>query len=144
MKKIAYILALILEIAALTGAGIIHYFAERKLGMVRYLNYKNMTWERDYPVGTLKTVSLLIAAVLTVLIFLLFLKKRKEVSRLTMVMNICMIALTALCGGYTLINSTDTMADYYFISILFLLAAVIQIVKTGIAVLMAKRGEEGK
>ena len=77
MKKIAYILALILEIAALTGAGIIHYFAERKLGMVRYLNYKNMTWERDYPVGTLKTVSLLIAAVLTVLIFLLFLKKRK-------------------------------------------------------------------
>ncbi|HIZ60284.1 MAG TPA: hypothetical protein H9967_06185, partial [Candidatus Dorea faecipullorum] len=118
--------------------------AERKLGMVRYLNYKNMTWERDYPVGTLKTVSLLIAAVLTVLIFLLFLKKRKEVSRLTMVMNICMIALTALYGGYTLINSTDTMADYYFISILFLLAAVIQIVKTGIAVLMAKRGEEGK
>ena len=75
MKKIAYILALILEIAALTGAGIIHYFAERKLGMVRYLNYKNMTWERDYPVGTLKTVSLLITAVLTVLIFLLFLKK---------------------------------------------------------------------
>ena len=77
MKKIAYILALILEIGAYAGAWIIHYFARRKLGMVRYLNYKNMSWERDYPVEALKLACVAAAALLTVLILLFFLKKRR-------------------------------------------------------------------
>ena len=64
MKKIGYILALVLEIAALAGAYIIHYFTRRKLGMVRYLNFKNMTWERDYPMGPLKTGCVAVVAVL--------------------------------------------------------------------------------
>ena len=77
MKKIGYILALVLEIAALAGAYIIHYFTRRKLGMVRYLNFKNMTWERDYPMGALKTGCVAVVAVLTVLVLLLFSEKEK-------------------------------------------------------------------
>ena len=143
MKKIGYILALVLEIAALAGAYIIHYFTRRKLGMVRYLNFKNMTWERDCPMGPLKTGCVAVVAVLTVLVLLFFLKKRKETSRLVYAMNICMIVLTALYAGYTLGSSTETMTDYYFISILFLLAAAVQVIKTAIAVLTAKGQTEG-
>lgn len=144
MKKIAYILALILEIGAYAGAWIIHYFARRKLGMVRYLNYKNMSWERDYPVEALKLACVAAAALLTVLILLFFLKKRRETTLLTGAMTALMIALTALYGGYTLGCSTDVMTDYYFISILFLVAAMTQILKTGIAVLISKRRAEGE
>ena len=143
MKKIAYILALILEIAAFAGAWIIHYFARRKLGMVRYLNYKNMSWERDYPVDALKAACVAAAVVLTVLVLLLFVKKRKEASRLTAAMNVCMVMLTALYAGYTLGCSAEVMSDHYFISILFLLAAAVQLLKTGIAVLMSGRKNEG-
>ncbi len=144
MKKIAYILALILEIAACAGAWIIHYFTRRKLGMVRYLNYKNMSWERDYPVDALKLACVASAALLTVLVLLFFLKKRRETTLLTGAMTVLMIALTALYAGYTLGCSTDVMTDYYFISILFFVAAAVQILKTGIAVLTSKRRTEGE
>lgn len=138
MKKIVYILALVLEFAAFIGVYIIHYFTKRKLGMVRYLNYKNMIWEQNYLVNTLKIVCVIIVVVLTIVVLIFFLKKRKEASWLTVAMNIFMIVFTILYGAYTFISSTDTMADYYFISILLFLVAVIQIIKTGVAVQMTK------
>ena len=92
--------------------------------------------------GPLKTGCVAVVAVLTVLV-LLFFRKEKGASRLVYAMNICMIVLTALYAGYTLGSSTETMTDYYFISILFLLAAAVQVIKTAIAVLTAKGQTEG-
>lgn len=143
MKKIVYILMLIFECAALSGAYIIHYFTKRKLGMVRYLNYKNMVWERDYPVDTIKTICVVLVAAVSVFVLFHFLKRRKEISLFTGVMNGLMIVLTMLYGGYTLTSTIDTMADYYFISILFLLAVVIQIVITGISLFTTKEQKVG-
>ena len=93
--------------------------------------------------GALKTGCVAAVGVLTVLVLLLFLKKRKETSRLVYAMNIGMIVLSALYAGYTLGSSAETMTDYYFISILFLLVAAVQVVKTAAAVLMAKGQTEG-
>ncbi len=142
MKKILYILTLVLEIASFIGAWTIHYFAVRKMGMIRYVNHKNMTWERDYPVEILKTACAAAAVVLTVLILLAFIKKRRELARLTAAMNAVMVALTALYAGYTLGCSKEVMADYYFISGLFLLAVAVQIVKTGLSTFVLGRRKE--
>ena len=46
MRKAGYILAVIIEAAALAGAWIVNYFATKKMGMARYVIYKNQTWER--------------------------------------------------------------------------------------------------
>ena len=141
-KKILYMAATALEAAALIGAYMIHYFTERKLGMVRYVNFKNMTWERDYPVEILKAACAAAAVVLTVLILLAFLKRRRELTRLTAAMNAVMVALTALYAGYTLGCSKEVMADYYFISGLSLLAAAVQIVKAGLSTFALGRRKE--
>ena len=84
------------------------------------------------------------AVVLTVLILLAFLKRRRELTGLTAAMNAAMVVLTALYAGYALGCSKEVMADYYFISGLFLLAAAVQIVKTGLSTFaLGRRKEKG-
>lgn len=136
MKKAGYILAVLLEIAALAGAYIINYFTNKKMGMARWVIYKNQGWERDYPMDTLKMAVLAVVVILTILIFLLFLKKKKDAGKLVTAMNVVMIVLTVVYVSYTLISSTETMRAYYFLSLLFGIAAAVQILKTGAAVLL--------
>lgn len=142
VKKVLYMTAVFLETAVFTGAYAIHYFTERKLGMIRYVNFKNMSWEQDYPVEILKWACAVTAAVLTVFILLVFLKKRRECTKLTAAMIVCMIVLTALYTGYTLGCSVEVMADYYFVSALLFAAATVQIVKAGLSVFLLGRRRE--
>lgn len=142
MKKIGCILTAVIEIAALAGAYIIHYYTERKLGMIRYVNFKNMTWEREYPIEILKTSCVVVILTLTIATFILCLKKRRELTRWTKVMNVGMVIFTALYVGYSFSCSVELMADYYFISGLFLLTAVVQVIKTGALVIMT--GTKGR
>lgn len=143
MKKAGYILALLLEVAALAGAYIVNYFTRKKMGMARYVIYKNQGWERDYPMELIKNSVMAVLILLTVLVLIAFLKKRREVSRLCAVMNLVMIVLTGLYTCYTLISSTETMRAYYFISLLFAIAAVVQVIKTGICVLTGGKKTDG-
>ena len=144
MKKIGCVLAVVIEIAALAGAYIIHYYTERKLGMIRYVNFKNMTWEREYPIEILKTSCVVVILTLTIATFILCLKKRRELTRWTKVMNVGMVIFTALYVGYSFSCSAELMADYYFISGLFLLTAVVQVIKTGASVIMTGTKRENK
>ena len=143
MKKAGYILALLLEVAALAGAYIVNYFTRRKMGMARYVIYKNQGWERDYPMELIKNSVMAVLILLTVLVLIAFLKERREVSRLCVVMNLVMIVLTGLYTCYTLISSTETMRAYYFISLLFAIAAAVQVIKTGICVLTGGKKTDG-
>ena len=143
MKKAGYILALLLEVAALAGAYIVNYFTRKKMGMARYVIYKNQGWERDYPMELIKNSVMAVLILLTVLVLIAFLKKRREVSRLCAVMTLVMIVLTGLYTCYTLISSTETMRAYYFISLLFAIAAAVQVIKTGICVLTGGKKTDG-
>lgn len=135
---------MVIEIAALAGAYIIHYYTVRKLGMIRYVNFKNMTWEREYPIEILKTSCVVAILTLTIVTFILCLKKRRELTRWTKVMNVGMVIFTALYVGYSFSCSAELMADYYFISGLFLLTAVVQVIKTGASVIMTGTKKENK
>lgn len=138
MKKAVYVLAVLLEITVLAGAYIINYFTNKKMGMARWIIYKNQGWERDYPMDMLKMIVMEVLVILTILIFLLFLKKKNAAGKLVMAMNVAMIVLTAVYVSYTLISSTETMRAYYFLSLLFGIAAAVQILKTGAAVLLCR------
>lgn len=143
MKKAGYILALLLEIAALTGAYIVNYFTRKKMGMARYVIYKNQGWERDYPMELIKNSVMAALLLLTILVLVFFLKRRRKAARLCAVMNLVMVALTGLYVGDTLFSSTETMRAYYFISLLFAIAAAVQVVKTGICVLTDGKKRDG-
>ena len=53
MKKVAYISATILEILCLAGAWAVQFFTRTKMGMARYVVYKNRGWESRYPMELL-------------------------------------------------------------------------------------------
>lgn len=144
MKKLGYVLMVLLEAAALAGAYIINYFTNKKMGMARWVIYKNQGWERDYPMDTLKTAVMAVLILLTILVFLFFLKRKREAGKLLISMNVVMILLTLLYVSYTVISSRETMRAYYFLSFLFGIAAAAQILKTGAAVLMCGKKSDEK
>lgn len=144
MKKLGYVLMVLLEAAALAGAYIINYFTNKKMGMARWVIYKNQGWERDYPIDTLKTAVMAVLILLTILVFLFFLKRKQEAGKLLISMNVVMILLTLLYVSYTVISSRETMRAYYFLSLLFGIAAAVQILKTGAAVLMCGKKSDEK
>lgn len=144
MKKLGYVLMVLLEAASLAGAYIINYFTNKKMGMARWVIYKNQGWERDYPMDTLKTVVMAVLILLTILVFLFFLKRKREAGKLLISMNVVMILLTLLYVSYTVISSRETMRAYYFLSLLFGIAAAVQILKTGAAVLMCGKKSDEK
>ena len=144
MKKLGYVLMVLLEAAALAGAYVINYFTNKKMGMARWVIYKNQGWERDYPMDTLKTAVMAVLILLTILVFLFFLKRKREAGKLLISMNVVMILLTLLYVSYTVISSRETMRAYYFLSLLFGIAAAVQILKTGAAVLMCGKKSDEK
>ena len=98
MKKAAYISVTILEILCLAGAWAIQYFTRRKMGMARYVVYKNRSWEARYPMELLANGAVLLMAVLTVMLLLYFLRQRRNLTKTVWLMNAGMIALTSAYG----------------------------------------------
>ena len=139
MKKICCILILLLEAASFAGAYIIHYFTKRKLGMVRYLNFRNMSWEQTFPIQMIQNISILLVLIFAVLFLYSAVKKRGKISKISWAMCVAMGVMILLYVGYTVLFSTETMADYYFICMLFCLAAVLQTINAGVAVLTSKK-----
>lgn len=45
MKKVIYWIVSVLEVALLIGAGLVNYYTPRRMGMFRFVGYKNMMWE---------------------------------------------------------------------------------------------------
>ena len=143
MKKAAYISVTILEILCLAGAWAIQYFTSRKMGMARYVVYKNRSWEARYPMELLANGAVLLMAVLTVMLLLYFLRQRRNLTKTVWLMNAGMIALTSAYGGYTWMNSADEVRAYYFISAILGGVSLIQVVKTWIGMLVCRHGRQG-
>lgn len=134
MKKVVYVIITIFEAALLAGAYIVHYFTVRKLGMLRYILYKNQVLERDYPVTLLKGITVAVILILTLAVLTYFWKKKKEVKKIVPVMVVVMVVLSVYCAGFTLIRSAETVRAYYFISGMSAVSAFIQIIKTFVGI----------
>ncbi len=133
MKKIIYSIVTILELAFLAGAYIVNYFTVKKLGMNRWVNARCLKWEKMYPIFGIKVVVILLLLALTVLVVRLYWKKRKEVKRRVGFMTVMTIVLSFVCIGFVLFKSFAVMRAYYFISMMFAVAAFLQIIKTLVA-----------
>ena len=94
MKKAAYISVTILEILCLAGAWAVQYFTRRKMGMARYVVYKNRGWEARYPMELLANGAALLMAVLAAALLLYFLRQRRNLPKTAWLTNAGMTALT--------------------------------------------------
>lgn len=134
MKKVSYILFDLLTIAFLIGAYAIQYFTKKKLGMLRWVNYHNMQFQKNAVYGILKYITVIVAIALIVIIIAGYKKKKEMLGKLDLVMIVIMTVLGIVYLGVTVFKSIETLPAYYFLMPLFGAATLMQIVRNGIAV----------
>lgn len=127
LKKAVYRTICILELVLLAGSWAIAYLTRRYMGMARYVIYKSRKLAERYPLFSLKILTLIIAAALTLLVLYLFWKRHERSTKLAVGMQIGMLLLTALYFWFALHYNASTYRPYYFISPLLALAAYLQI-----------------
>ena len=134
MKKISYIFFDLLTIAFLIGAYAIQYFTKKKLGMLRWVNYHNMQFQKNAVYGIVKYITVVVAIVLIAG----YKKKKEMLGKIDLVMIMVMSVLGIVYLGITIFKSIETLAAYYFLMPLFGAATLMQIVRNGIAVGITK------
>lgn len=138
MKKISYIFFDLLTIAFLIGAYAIQYFTKKKLGMLRWVNYHNMQFQKNAVYGIVKYITVVVAIVLIVLIIAGYKKKKEMLGKIDLVMIMVMSVLGIVYLGITIFKSIEILTAYYFLMPLFGAATLMQIVRNGIAVGITK------
>ena len=138
MKKISYIFFDLLTIAFLIGAYAIQYFTKKKLGMLRWVNYHNMQFQKTAVYGIVKYITVIVAIVLIELIIAGYKKKKEMLGKINLVMIVMMSVLGIVYLGVTVFKSIETLPAYYFLMPLFGAATLMQIVRNGIAVGITK------
>lgn len=83
----------------------------------------------------------LLLVVLTVGVFLLFLKGKKVTAGGMWFMNMAMIVFTVAYAGFTWYYSVETLRAYYMISMVLAPAVLFQIIKTAMGTLTWKHEE---
>lgn len=135
MKKIIYWIVNVLEAALLIGAYLINYYTPRKMGMFRFVGYKNMMWEERYNLQAIKSIAMIVIIILAIVTIAMYFVKSRNV-KLSMI--VVTVLLTVLYVGFSMFNTVDTYKAFYFISPIIGLAALLQILKTLISVLLNK------
>lgn len=128
-----------MEIAFFAGAYIFDYFTQKKLGMSRYVVFLNGQIENAVPIQTIIYGGVAVVAVLFVIAVLIYWKKRVQLRKLPGVMVVVSTLTTAFCAYYALAKSLETKRDYYVLSVFFLAAGLIQVLKTLVGCLMCKK-----
>lgn len=134
MKKVLFIVLDILTIAFLVGGYVIQYFTKRKLGMMRWVVFKNSKWHEKMPLDVLKYAAVAVVLLLVLMVFRGFLKKRAYMSKNDMVMIFVMAALAAAYLGFTMFVSSDTVRAYYLIMPMIGAAALLQVIRNMVVV----------
>ncbi len=134
MKRLLYIILDLLTVAFLVGAYVIQYFTKRKLGMLRWMNYQNMQFQKNASYGILKYITVLVALVLIILIIFGYKKRKELMGKLNLVMIVIMSILEVAYLYVTVLLSTEKIASYYLVMPLIGAAVLMQIIRNGIAV----------
>lgn len=140
MKKIGYVIAVLLEIALYAGAYVFNYFTRRKLGMSRYVGFLNRQIEEAVPIQGILYVGLAAEAALLAAVIVVYYKKRTELKKLPAIMLGVSAVTTAFSAYYVLANNIQTERGYYVLGALFAAAGIVQVLKTLSGCLVCKKG----
>lgn len=124
MKKAIPIIFYIIEALLGVGAYVIYYLTRRKMGMARHVVYLNNKWKQAYPVERIRAGVIICILILAVIALLLLLREKDARFR---ILNLALTAaLAAGFLGFTLLNSVETMRDYYQLCIVLSVQALLQ------------------
>lgn len=129
----------ILEAMAIAGCFIFNYFTVNKLGMVRWVNFHSMKWEKALPMTAIKVIVIAALLIFAALMMWIYIKRRTRTRKLAGLMAAGLVAVVLACVGYILFCSLKTMRSYYFICILLCMAALIQLIKTAVGLIALRK-----
>lgn len=141
MKKVLYILATIVEMAALAGVYLLNYFARAKLGMNRWLGYHNSKWEEALPIQGIEWIAMLVLVLLLVSVLVLLSRKsRKGPVAVASAVLACVVVAAAVLFAF--LHSIADYRAYYLMALCFGLAALLQLLKSLAIVASKPRSQE--
>lgn len=131
MKKFIKRIPTILQILLFASAFAVNYFTETRMGMMRHVMFTNNKWESNFHAILIKNLSVITLGIaLLVAILCLVYRRRSYIydmhTKLFIGISMIMIAGTIL---FMSVLSTDTVLSYYFVSIIFCIISLIQVVK---------------
>ena len=138
MNKVFYAIATILQIILLVGIYVVNYFTQKRMGMMRYVIYKNGIFEKSYPIEKLQYLGIIVFIILMILVLGFYIKRKSKLNKSVLNMNIVMVVLTSIYVGFTLLYSTEDFRAFYFMSLMLGVATLIQIIKTFLSVFLCK------
>lgn len=128
MKKISYIVFIILQIIFAYGIQLLNYFTKKKLGMNRWVVYHNMQISKIFVVDVLKYVVLAITIFTTIKLVKVNAARMKHSNLLKLDAAILLIINAILAIIIVFFNNVSQKLNYYYIIIL-LLIYILQVVK---------------
>lgn len=141
MKKLSkgfYIIVSILQVLSLIGMYVVNYFTRKRMGMLRFVIYKNSTWESSYPIAQIQYLVIALLAILMISILVFYLKRKSQLNKNTLSRNIVMIILVVIYSGFNLLYSTEDFRAFYFMSAMLAVATFLQIIKVFFVILLCK------
>ena len=138
-KKICYVVTTILECLLLIGAYMVNYFTQSKMGMLRHVIHKNYVWEEKYPIENIINATIIAFIILMLIVLILYMKRRIILKNIVTIMVITMIIFVLSFVGFMLMYSAEEIRAFYYMSFIFGIAVLIQIIKTFISVLVCKK-----
>lgn len=141
LNKIFYIILTILQVLLLIGTYVVNYFTRKKMGMLRFVIYKNINWEQSYKIERLQYLAIIIFVVLMILVLAIYLKRKSQLSKDILNMNIIMVILILIYSGFNLLYSTEDFRAFYFMSVMLAAVTFIQIVKAFFSIILFKNNK---
>lgn len=131
MKKAGWTLVVIAEIAALVGAWLFTYFADKRMGMMRWVSHKERRWQEVLPADTVERILPVAAAVIMVAVTVFAWRKLRRCNR-RMTPVVWTAVLNLLYLGVSLYLAVNDIPAGYFVSLFLLGAAGCQTLLLGI------------
>ncbi|KKY02536.1 hypothetical protein VN21_02675 [Paraclostridium benzoelyticum] len=137
-KKIFYVLLTLVEAIMLVGAYLVNYFTHAKMGMLRHVAHKNYVWEQQYSIQNIKYVSILVVVILMLIVLRMYLKRKHILEKIVTIMNVTMVVFVIAFATFILMYSSEEIRAFYYMSAIFGIVTLIQIIKTFIGVIWYK------
>jgi len=128
MNRIWNKAAIILEVLLYAGAYIFQYFTRKKMGMARFVIYKNHGWENQYPLSAIKYGILIVLAALFLIEVILYVRQKPKRIH-NGIQLLVSAAAVSVCASWIMTQSTSSARAYYFLALFFAAAAVIQLLR---------------
>ena len=138
MKKVLYITISVLELALVIGTWIVNYFTNKKMGMMRYVVFKNTRWSQKYPLEQLRFLTIAVIVILAATLVLLLWKKMKQTGS-GKILLVETVVLSASYIGFNLIYSVQKLRAFYFISGMLSMACFLEILKVLLLLLLQNK-----